>query len=200
LTDADPHREGLPVPKWDRKSQIRQSEKSGLSSSLTFIKRAAGHCQTKAREWFLLPGIAHQPAIPGFQERYKLRPGCIAVYPMYKGLAQLVGMTKLRRSANHREQFERYRTNTKLRLFLHSLQNTDMYGEDGNFAAKKKPTRISTPPCRYSAKAPDVLAITGDHSTPCVLKRAFGGHPQPCCCIRNAPGLMKLQALHRNRG
>src|ERR1035437_9543238 len=51
--------------------------------------------QKKPANGFLLRGIAHQPEIPLFQDRYGMRPACIAVYPMYKGLAQLVGMTKL---------------------------------------------------------------------------------------------------------
>ena len=44
---------------------------------------------------FLLRGIAHQPEIPTFEERYGLKAAAIAIYPMYKGLAQLVGMTKI---------------------------------------------------------------------------------------------------------
>jgi 2,3-bisphosphoglycerate-independent phosphoglycerate mutase len=49
----------------------------------------------KPANGFLMRGIAHQPHIPLFADRYQLKPACIAVYPMYKGLAQLVGMKKL---------------------------------------------------------------------------------------------------------
>ena len=53
-------------------------------------------------------GIAHQPEIPLFADRYLLKPACLAVYPMYKGLAQLVGMKKIEGPQTIAEQFERY--------------------------------------------------------------------------------------------
>ena len=57
---------------------------------------------------FLMRGIAHQPDIPTFEERYKLKAACLAVYPMYKGLAQLVGMDKVEGPQSISEQFNRY--------------------------------------------------------------------------------------------
>ena len=55
----------------------------------------------KPANGFLMRGIAHQPHIPLFVERYLLKPACLAVYPMYKGLAQLVGMEKIEGPADH---------------------------------------------------------------------------------------------------
>src|SRR5205814_8425564 len=88
---------------------------------------------------FLMRGIAHQPAIPSFEKRYKLRAACIAVYPMYKGLAQLVGMAKLEGAQTIGEQFQRYleEYDDYDYFFIH-YKYTDMYGEDGNFDAKRK--------------------------------------------------------------
>src|SRR5512136_191597 len=96
LTDADPHREGLPIPTAKPINAKFLKAKKAAKLVADFYKQAlpviAGK---KPANGFLLRGIAHQPEIPTFQERYGLRAGCIAVYPMYKGLAQLVGMTKL---------------------------------------------------------------------------------------------------------
>src|SRR5205085_2208966 len=140
LTDADPHREGLPVPKVGPVNPKSAKAKKAAKLVADFYKAAlpiiAGR---KPANGFLLRGIAHQPAIPSFEERYKLRPGCIAVYPMYKGLAQLVGMTKLEGPQTIADQFERYLAEYENYdyFFIH-YKYTDMYGEDGNFAAKTK--------------------------------------------------------------
>ena len=84
-------------------------------------------------------GIAHQPEIPTFRGALSAAAGCIAVYPMYKGLAQLVGMTKLEGPQTIAEQFERYLAEyDNYDFFFIHYKYTDMYGEDGNFAAKKK--------------------------------------------------------------
>src|SRR5512139_2190905 len=96
LTDADPHREGLAVPKAAPVNAKSAKAKKAAKLVGEFYKAAlpviAGR---KPANGFLMRGIAHQPEIPLFKDRYGLRPGCIAVYPMYKGLAQLVGMKKL---------------------------------------------------------------------------------------------------------
>ena len=93
----------------------------------------------KPANGFLMRGIAHQPHIPLFEERYKLKPACLAVYPMYKGLAQLVGMKKIEGPQTIAEQFERYVTEyNNFDFFFIHYKYTDKAGEDGNFAAKKK--------------------------------------------------------------
>ena len=74
-------------------------------------------------------GIAHQPDIQLFEDRYKLKPACIAVYPMYKGLAQLVGMTKIEGAQTIQEQFETYLNET---LFESNFM--DKYGPPPNSA------------------------------------------------------------------
>ena len=93
LTDADPHREGRPIPQSapvDKKSlKARKAAKLVQEFYETALPIIA---KKKPANGFLMRGIAHQPAIPTFEERYQLRAACIAVYPMYKGLAQLVGM------------------------------------------------------------------------------------------------------------
>ena len=129
---------------------------------------------------FLLRGIAHQPKIPTFMERYGMRACCLAVYPMYKGLAQLVGMTKLEGPQSIAQQFERYLSEfSNFDFFFIHFKYPDMQGEDGNFAAKRNAiAELDAALPILLRKRPDVLAITGDHSTPCVL-RGHSWHPQP---------------------
>ena len=169
LTDADPHREGLPVPQAAPVNPKSAKAKKAAKLVAEFYKAALPIiAQKKPANGFLMRGIAHQPEIPLFQDRYGLRPACIAVYPMYKGLAQLVGMTKLEGPQTIAEQFERYLAEyDNYDFFFIHFKYTDMYGEDGNFAAKKKAIEeFDAALPILLRKKPDVLAITGDHSTP----------------------------------
>src|SRR6266481_3614119 len=189
LTDADPHREGLPVPKVQPVNVKSAKAKKAAKLVADFYKAALPVIsKKKPANGFLLRGIAHQPAIPTFEDRYGLRPGCIAVYPMYKGLAQLVGMAKLEGPQTMAEQFERYvAEHDNYDFFFIHYKYTDMYGEDGNFSAKRKAIEeLDAALPILLRKRPDVLAITGDHSTPCLMK-GHSWHPQPvllnsACC------------------
>src|SRR3974390_2708731 len=195
LTDADPHREGLPIPQV--RPVLAKSVKAKKAAKLVagFYKAALPViAQKKPANGFLLRGIAHQPAIPTFQERYGLRAGCIAVYPMYKGLAQLLGMRKLEGPQTIAEQFERYlpEYDNYDYFFIH-FKYTDMYGEDGNFEAKKKSIEeVDAALPILLKKKPEVLAITGDHSTPCAVK-GHSWHPQPVLLTSPLSGTDKLE-------
>src|SRR5689334_10800961 len=140
LTDADPHREGAPVPKAEAVNRKSPKAKKAAKLVADFYHAALPViAKKKPANGFLLRGIAHQPEIPLFEERYRLRPACIAVYPMYKGLAQLVGMTKLEGPQTIKEQFERYLVEyDNYDFFFIHYKYTDMHGEDGNFEGKKK--------------------------------------------------------------
>ncbi len=109
LTDADPHHEGAPIPVVAAVNPKSAKAKKAAELIKAFYKVALPLlAKKKPANGFLMRGIAHQPHLPTFEERYLLKPGCIAVYPMYKGLAQLVGMTKLEGPQTIAEQFERY--------------------------------------------------------------------------------------------
>jgi 2,3-bisphosphoglycerate-independent phosphoglycerate mutase len=143
---------------------------------------------------FLMRGIAHQPKIPLFEERYLLKPAALAVYPMYKGLSQLVGMAKIEGPQTIAEQFERYLTEyDNYDFFFIHYKYTDKFGEDGNFAAKKKAIEdFDAALPILLRKRPDVLAITGDHSTPCAMK-GHSWHPQPVLLNSALSGWDKLE-------
>jgi 2,3-bisphosphoglycerate-independent phosphoglycerate mutase len=194
LTDADPHREGSPIPKVAPVNPKSAKAKKAVKLVQAFYKAALPVIsKRKPANGFLLRGIAHQPNIPCFQDRYGLRAGCIAVYPMYKGLAQLVGMPKLEGPQTIAEQFERYLTEyDNFDYFFIHYKYTDMYGEDGNFSAKRKAIEdFDAALPILLKKKPDVIAITGDHSTPCVVK-GHSWHPQPVLLNSALSGSDKL--------
>src|SRR6266699_1212673 len=195
LTDADPHREGLPVPKVAPVNARSLKAKKAAKLVAEFYTTALPIItKKKPANGFLLRGIAHQPEIPSFQERYGLRAGCIEVYPMYKGLAQLVGMPKLEGPQTISDQFERYLAEyDNYDYFFIHYKYTDMYGEDGNFTAKRKAIEeVDAALPILFRKKPDVLAITGDHSTPCLIK-GHSWHPQPILLHSAFSGSDKLE-------
>lgn len=195
LTDADPHHEGAPIP--DAVPADKKSTKAQNAAKLIreFYKQALPLlAKKKPANGFLMRGIAHQPHIPLFEERYQLKPACIAVYPMYKGLAQLVGMAKLEGPQTIAEQFQRYLAEyDRYDYFFIHYKYTDMYGEDGNFAAKKKAIEdLDAALPILLQKKPEVLAVTGDHSTPCTVK-GHSWHPQPVMLVAPLSGSDKLE-------
>src|SRR3954468_22724294 len=127
-----------------------------------------------------LRGFARYPKIATMDNVYGLKSACVAVYPMYKGLARLVGMDVLDAGATLSEQVE---TLKKLWqsydfFFLH-YKYTDSTGEDGNFAAKVEMIeRLDSVIPQVRTLEPDVLIVTGDHSTPSKLK-SHSWHPVP---------------------
>src|SRR5437667_6625035 len=195
LTDADPHREGAPIPKTEPVNKKSVKAKKTAKLVAEFYKAALPViAKKKPANGILLRGIAHQPAIPTFEERYKLKAACIAVYPMYKGLAQLVGMRKLEGSLTIAQQFDRYLAEyDNYNFFFIHYKYTDMHGEDGNFEGKKKAIEdFDAALPILMKKKPDVLAITGDHSTPCAVK-GHSWHPQPVLLHSLLSGSDKLE-------
>ena len=180
LTDSDPHREGLPIaPVKPLKKNVKTDKTAKVVAK--FHEQALALLKDcRPANGFLLRGIAHQPKIPTFEERYGLSAAAIAIYPMYKGLAQLVGMKKVEGPATVKEEFEAATDALKACdfVFVH-VKGTDTAGEDGNFEAKVKAIEEADAalPALLSAK-PTVIAITGDHSTPVPVK-GHSWHPQP---------------------
>ena len=194
LTDADPNREGFAIPTVKPRDPANAKQKKMAKLIADFYKAALPILAKEVpANGFLMRGIAHQPEIPLFEDRYKLKPACLAVYPMYKGLAQLVGMEKIEGPQTIAEQFERYlKEYDNYDFFFIHYKYTDKAGEDGNIAAKKKAIEDfdAALPILFK-KMPDVLAITGDHSTPVALK-GHSWHPQPVLLHSATSGADKL--------
>jgi 2,3-bisphosphoglycerate-independent phosphoglycerate mutase len=194
LTDADPNREGFPVPTVHPRDENNAGQKKMAALIADFYKAALPViAKEHPANGFLMRGIAHQPHIPLFEERYKLKPACLAVYPMYKGLAQLVGMKKIE-VQTIQEQFETYlKEYDNYDFFFIHYKYTDKYGEDGNFIAKMKAIEdFDAALPILLRKKPDVLVITGDHSTPVSMK-SHSWHPQPVLLHSAVSGSDKLE-------
>ncbi len=136
--------------------------------------------EEKVANTILLRGFASKPDIPTFSEVYKLTPLAIATYPMYRGLAKLVGMQVAKVGDKLEEEFECLRSNyNKYDYFYFHVKKTDSYGEDGNFEAKvKEIEKFDELFGNVFDLNPDVIVVTGDHSTPVALK-AHSWHPVP---------------------
>ena len=194
LTDSDPNREGLPIAVVKPTNAKSAKQKKAARLVADFYAAALPLiAKKKPANGFLLRGIAHQPAIPTFDERYGLRAAAIAVYPMYKGLAQLVGMKKIEGPQTIAEQFERYLAEyDNYDYFFIHYKYTDKAGEDGDFEAKRKAVEdFDAALPILLRKKPDVLAITGDHSTPVAVK-GHSWHPQPVLLTSDYSGSDKL--------
>ncbi len=130
----------------------------------------------------ILRGFAQDPNLPKMQDIFKLTPACVAVYPMYKGVSKLVGMRIAETDAHTTTEGEFQKVAEIWEdhdfVFCH-IKYTDSRGEDGNFDAKVKVIEEvdRALPMLLDLK-PDVLVITGDHSTPAAYK-AHSWHPVP---------------------
>ncbi len=146
-----------------------------------FIERARGLLQDAApANMILLRGFDTQPAVPLFPELYAFRAAAIAAYPMYRGLARLVGMEVLKTGSTFADEIETLRKQWTAHdfFFLH-YKDTDKAGEDGDFDAKVQALeRLDGFLPQILGLGPDVMVVTGDHATPAVLA-AHGWQPVP---------------------
>ncbi len=145
----------------------------------------------------LMRGISRKPAIESLQERTMLRPAAVAAYPLYRGVAKLCGMDLLDTGFSIREEFETVRSayGKGYDFFFIHVKKTDSFGEDGNFEGKTKIVEEvdANLPLLLDLK-PDVIVVTGDHSTPCALK-AHSWHPVPFLINSKACGIDDARAF-----
>ncbi|MBU6309488.1 MAG: 2,3-bisphosphoglycerate-independent phosphoglycerate mutase [Planctomycetes bacterium] len=146
-----------------------------------FVKQAREILKDEPKaNGLVLRGFAAKPALPTYEQLYGLRAAAIAVYPMYKGLARLVGMTLVGKAQSLDEQIAELAKcwNDYDFFFLH-FKYTDSTGEDGAFEQKvKRIEELDRAIPKIEALRPDVLIVTGDHSTPSKLK-SHSWHPVP---------------------
>ncbi len=185
VSDADPQIVGKSpvVPK-----AISRESKKTAKIAEKIINLAKDILQDENRANFiLLRGFSTLPPLPSMQELFRLNPAAIATYPMYKGLAKLVGMEVLKVDGmSIEDEIETLKKNYKEHDFFYfHIKKTDSYGEDGNF--ERKVTVIE----EFDRFLPeilslsfDVLVVTSDHSTPCLLK-AHSWHPNPYLLYAN---------------
>jgi 2,3-bisphosphoglycerate-independent phosphoglycerate mutase len=179
LKDTDPQKTGvepLPVvPSLPEAEYTAELFNQWISKAREVIKQ-----QPKANG-LTLRGFATDPGLISYKEAYGLRAACIAVYPMYKGVSRLVGMDIINFDGDHPE--DEFAAAEKVWndydfFFIH-IKKTDSMGEDGNFDGKVEIIEsVDRAMPILLALEPDVLVVTGDHSTPSVLK-SHSWHPVP---------------------
>lgn len=211
VNDTDPQATG--VPPLLAKGEDSASEKTAVVVN-DFVKQATAFLKDDSpTNGVTLRGFARYPKIGTMQEVYGLKSAAIAVYPMYKGLARLVGMDVLDAGSSLAEQIATLKKVwSQYDFFFLHYKYTDSTGEDGNFPAKVEMIEKldAAIPGILDCK-PDVFIVTGDHSTPSKM-RSHSWHPVPTliravtartdgvsefaesACLRG--GLGQFQAMH----
>jgi 2,3-bisphosphoglycerate-independent phosphoglycerate mutase len=178
VNDTDPQATG--VPPLPAKGTDAASQKTADAIN-RFAAEAARVLKEQApTNAVTLRGFARYPKIDTFKDVYGLRAAALAVYPMYKGLARLVGMDVLDAGATLGDQMETLKKVwDKYDFFFMHYKYSDSTGEDGNFPAKVEVIeRLDAELPKVRALKPDVLIVTGDHSTPSKMK-SHSWHPVP---------------------
>jgi 2,3-bisphosphoglycerate-independent phosphoglycerate mutase len=178
IPDTDPQQVGLrPLP---ATAQAPEAQRTAELVNQWIARAEAKLAGQHPANMVTLRGFSQDPALPKFQDIYKLNPAAVAVYPMYRGVARLVGMdvipvehpisNEFQTVANHWDRHDFF--------FVH-VKYTDSRGEDGDFEAKKAVIEEvdQALPILLDLR-PDVLIVTGDHSTPSQLK-SHSWHPVP---------------------
>ncbi|QDV37326.1 2,3-bisphosphoglycerate-independent phosphoglycerate mutase [Tautonia plasticadhaerens] len=178
VADTDPLQTGLHT--LEPKALEPGSEKTARVAA-EFLRQAKEILKDEQPANFLMMrGFAKFPDISTMEEVYGLRSAAIAVYPMYRGLAKLVGMTVVEPGRTIADQFEVAREQwDNFDFFFIHYKYTDSTGEDGDFARKVDVIQaLDAELPRLLELKPDVLVVTGDHSTPSRMK-SHSFHPVP---------------------
>ncbi len=179
VVETDPQAIGVP-PRHPDALDPKATHTSGvLAQVLVEIRRVIGS-ETPAN-FVLMRGYAVVPELPTLGDLYGLNPVCVATYPMYKGLARAVGMHAIEGLHTLSDQvvvlddvWGAYDY-----FFLH-VKAPDACGEDGDFDGKVSAIEdVDERLIEIVEHAPDVLVVTGDHSTPSRLGQ-HSWHPSPC--------------------
>ncbi|MCA9073456.1 MAG: 2,3-bisphosphoglycerate-independent phosphoglycerate mutase [Planctomycetaceae bacterium] len=178
VDDTDPQKTGVPpldpIARDDVSSRTVEVAQEFLKQAREVLK------DDRPANFLTLRGIAKRPPIPTFEEVYGTRAAAIAVYPMYRGLARLVGMDIVGPSNTLDDQMEWLKKSwDDYDFFFVHFKYTDSTGEDGNFDAKVQRTE-EVDGCipKILDLDPTVLIVTGDHSTPSKMK-SHSWHPVP---------------------
>jgi len=182
VADTDPQATGVP-PLAPQPLAAAATRTAAVAAEFVARSRSLLADEPKANG-MVLRGFAGRPALPSYEELYGLRAAAIAVYPMYKGLARLVGMTLVGEATTLAEQIAALRGCWQDYdfFFLH-FKYTDSTGEDGAFDRKVgRIEELDAAIPAIEALGPRVLIVTGDHSTPSRLK-SHSWHPVPTLLV-----------------
>ena len=178
LADADPQKDHKPpVP---AKALVPEAGRAARAVNAFIDEATRLLADVPAANTVLLRGFSKFPAIPSIIELYKLKPAAIANYPMYKGLARLLGMEVMNVGGGTADLIDALEIHyDEFDFFYIHFKRTDSAGEDGNYEAKVAAIEeVDAFIPRITGLKPDVLVVTSDHSTPALLK-GHSWHPNP---------------------
>jgi len=178
VSDSDPLQIGM-APKTI--SAMRPEAKRMANIANQFVGLAkAPLVKHHPANMIVLRGFSRYPQLPTMKEGYKLKPAAIASYPMYRGLAKLAGMEILYTGTSVEDELMTLKQNySDYDFFFIHVKGADAAGEDGDFPRKVTIIEgIDRALADLISMEPDVIVVTGDHSTPAVLK-GHSWHPVP---------------------
>ena len=187
VNDTDPGNTG--APPLDPVASDPGSERTAAVAK-EFLRQAREVLKDERPANFMtLRGFANFPRIETMESLYGLRSAAIAVYPMYRGLARLVGMTIADAGQTLSDQMDALHKHWEsFDFFFVHFKYTDSTGEDGKFDEKvKRIEELDAVMPRIVDLKPDVLIVTGDHSTPSKM-RSHSFHPVPLLMWAPATG------------
>ena len=178
VTDSDPQVTGVrPRPLEARTT----SAQATVDVANSFLLQASQLLATQSpANMVLIRGFGGYPTLPRMQDVYGLKALAIAGYPMYRGVARVVGMEIVETSSELASEFRALQANwDKFDFFYVHVKKTDSAGEDGDFEGKTRLLEdVDTFVGQILGLAPEVLVVTGDHSTPSIMK-SHSWHPVP---------------------
>jgi 2,3-bisphosphoglycerate-independent phosphoglycerate mutase len=205
VADTDPQRTG--VPPLDPVAHDGTSHRTAEVAKEFVVHAQKLLAEQPKANGLTMRGFSAAPQIASYEEVYGLRAAAIAVYPMYRGLAQLVGMEVVgspNSLSDEIDVLEKAWNNYDF-FFVH-FKYTDSRGEDGNFAEKSRMIeQFDAIVPRIMALRPMVLIVTGDHSTPARLA-SHSWHPVPTLLVAETcrpdglPAFGEKYALHGGLG
>ena len=197
VSDADPHKEGKPVPSAQPLTADAGAVKTARIVNALVSQAARALASERPANAVLVRGLSARPHFPGFRERFKLRAVALAAYPMYRGVAQLAGMEVLPVGETPADAFAAAgRVWNDFDFFFVHVKGTDQAGEDGKFEAKVATIEaVDQALPALLALGPDVLCMTGDHSTPVPVKQ-HSWHPVPVLVHAPLCGADQMPRFH----
>ena len=212
VSETDPQLTDVPIPKAFPKDESA-SFTASVVNEFTHKAKKLLHDKKFRVDGILLRGFSGVPRLPSFCISYGLKAAAIAAYPMYRGIAELIGMDVLGSAINFEEEIQVLKANYDLYdfFFVH-YKPADSAGEDGNFNRKVKTLEEFDNALEEIIKlSPDVLVVCGDHSTPSTIS-SHSWHPVPflinskygdgyidefseICCLKGSLGRIKAEEL-----
>ncbi len=181
VTDTDPQRTGLPPLRCEALPEGGAEARRTAELINAYLDKVAGVLADEhPANMILMRGFAKLPDLPLMTELYGIRAAAVATYPMYRAVGKLVGMQVLETGPSFSDQMDTLRGAwEQYDYFFVHYKYTDSRGEDGDFAAKAACIEeVDQLLPRLLELEPDVLVVTGDHSTPALLG-GHSWHPSP---------------------